>query len=323
MSLEVLEAGCCTSVQDLGRPGRRRFGITPGGVLDVPAAAIANILVGNRPEAPLLEMHFPPPRLRFRQATAIALGGADFSPLLDGRPLANWRRYTVQPGQILHFGRLRYGRWAYLAVAGGLVTPQWLGSAAMTPFASLDGLLGRRLQAGDTLSLRPYTSAALPTLALAATAQPAYARGVVRPIRVIPGPDFDHLTQADQGRFFTEAFTVGASSNRMATRLEGAQFHLVAPPALVSSAVACGVIQLPPDGYPTVLLADAQTVGGYPRVAAIITADLPDFVQRPLGAVVRFRPTTLVEAERTAADLRHRLAKLAAAVALTGAAQRG
>lgn len=325
MSVDVLEAGCYASVQDAGRPGFRRLGVPPGGVLDAPAAVVANLLAGNAPETPLLEMHFPAPRLRFAQATVIALSGADFSPLLDGRPLADWRRHDVKSGQTLCFTRPRYGRWAYLAVAGGLATPRWLGAGAMTPFAGLDGLLGRPLQTGDRLPLPPHgrPPASADGLALATTVRPAYARGVMRPIRIVPGPEFDRLTPDDQTRLCTEAFTVGAASNRMATRLEGARLHPVEPSELVSAAVAPGVIQLPPDGRPTVLLADAQTVGGYPRIASIIAADLPDFVQRPLGATVRFRLTTIAEAEREAAALRRRLAALAAAVALTDAARRG
>ncbi|MDW8216745.1 MAG: biotin-dependent carboxyltransferase family protein [Acidobacteriota bacterium] len=318
-----MEAGLYASVQDAGRPGLRRLGVAPGGVLDYPAAAIANLLVGNAPESPVLEIHFPAPRLRFAQETFIALGGADFSPTLDGRPLANWRRHRVRSGQQLSFGKPRYGRWAYLAFAGGgLATPRWFGSAAMTPFAGLDGLLGRPLRAGDVLPLPPCLPALTDDAALAPTALPAYARGVVRPIRVVPGPEFNRLAPDDRARFFTEAFTVGAASNRMATRLEGARLRLAEPLELVSSAVACGVIQLPPDGRPTVLLADAHTVGGYPRAAFVIAADLPDFVQRPLGATVHFQPTTIAEAERAATALRRGLAKLTAAVALTKTTQR-
>ncbi|OYT73620.1 MAG: KipI antagonist [Chloracidobacterium sp. CP2_5A] len=321
--IEVLEGGLYASVQDAGRPGRRRLGVAPGGALDRLAAAIANLLAGNAAEAPALEMHFPAPRLRFAQTTLFALGGADFSPALDGRPLTNWRRYRAQAGQVLSFQGPRYGRWAYLAVAGGLATARWLGSAAMTPFAGLDGLLGRPLQAGDRLPLSADAAAIASGLALSPAAWPGYARGARRPIRVIAGPELEGLAPSDQARLFTAAFTVGADSNRMATRLEGARLHLDEPLELVSSAVAPGVIQLPPDGRPMALLADAQTVGGYPRIAAIIAADLPDFVQRPLGAEVSFQAVTIAEAERAAAALRQRLAKLVVAATLTKAGQRG
>ncbi len=323
VSIEVLEAGAYASVQDAGRPGWRRLGIAPGGFLDGLAAAIANLLAGNAPNAPALEMHFPAPRLRFAQATSFALGGADFSPALDGRPLSNWRRYRAPAGQTLSFHGPRYGRWAYLSVAGGLATPRWLGSAALAPFAGLDGLLGRPLQAGDALPLRQGAAVPAARPALAWAARPGYARGAWRPIRVIPGPELERLAPDAQARFFAEAFTVGASSNRLATRLEGARLHLAAPLELASSAVACGVIQLPPDGCPMALLAGAQTIGGYPRIASIIAADLPDFVQLPLGAPTRFQPTTIAEAERAALALRRQLERLAAAIALTDAGQRG
>ncbi len=114
MGIRVLEAGLYTTVQDAGRSGYRRWGIGRGGALDGLAASLLNILLGNPPEAALLEMHFPAPRLRFEQAAVIAIGGADFDPTLDGRPLANWQRHAVQPGQQLAFRQPRRGRWAYL-----------------------------------------------------------------------------------------------------------------------------------------------------------------------------------------------------------------
>jgi biotin-dependent carboxylase-like uncharacterized protein len=321
MGIRVLEAGLYTTVQDAGRSGQRRWGIGRSGALDGLAASLLNILLGNPLEAALLEMHFPGPRLRFEQATVMAIGGADFAPTLDGRPLANWQRHVVQPGQELAFRQPRRGRWAYLAVAGGLHTPRWLGSASMNPFAGLDGLLGRPLRAGDEIPLSPGLPTPAAGLALAHRARPEYVTDDTRPLRVLPGAEFHALDPDSQAALFDEAMTIGADSNRMATRLEGVRLRLAYPVELVSSAVACGSIQLPPDGRPVVLLADAQTIGGYPRVAHIITADLPDFVQRRPGQSVRFQPTTIVEAERAAATQRQRLRQLATAVALTDTAR--
>ncbi len=321
MGIRVLEAGLYTTVQDTGRSGQRRWGIGRGGALDGLAASLLNLLLGNPPEAALLEMHFPAPRLRFEQATVMAIGGADFAPTLDGRPLANWQRYAVQPGQELAFRQPGRGRWAYLAVAGGLATPRWLGSASMNPFAGLDGLLGRPLRAGDEIPLPPGLPTLKAGLALAHRVRPAYVADDTRPVRVLPGAEFHALDPASQAALFGEAMTIGTNSNRMATRLEGVRLRLAQPVELVSSAVTCGSIQLPPDGRPVVLLADAQTVGGYPRVAHIITADMPDFVQRRPGQPVRFQPTTISEAERAAAVQRRQLERLAAAVALTDTAR--
>ncbi len=321
MGIRVLEAGLYTTVQDAGRMGQRRWGIGRGGALDGLAASLLNLLLGNPPEAALLEMHFPAPRLRFGQATVMAVGGADFGPTLDGRPLAHWQRHAVQPGQELAFRQPRRGRWAYLAVAGGLHVPRWLGSASMNPFAGLDGLLGRPLRAGDEIPLPPGLPMLAAGLALAHRVRPAYVTDDTRPIRVLPGAEFHALDLDSQAVLFGAAMTIGADSNRMATRLEGVRLHLAQPVELVSSAVVCGTIQLPPDGRPVVLLADAQTVGGYPRVAHIITADMPDFVQRRPGQSVRFQPTTILEAERAAAAQRRQIERLATAVALTDTAR--
>lgn len=319
MGIRVLEAGLYTTVQDAGRTGQRRWGIGCGGTLDWLAASLLNILLGNPPEATVLEMHFPGPRLHFTQAAVIAIGGADFCPVLDGRPLATWQRYAVQPGQTLVFRQPRYGRWAYLAVAGGLSTPRWLGSASMNPFAGLEGILGRPLRAGDELPLPAGLPMPAGSLALAGHVRPDYA--ATRPIRVLPGAEFHALAPESQAALFGAALTIGTASNRMATRLEGVRLCLARPVELVSSAVASGTIQLPPDGRPVVLLADAQTIGGYPRVAHIITADLPDFVQRQLGQAVRFQPTTILDAEQAAAAQRQGLKQLALAVSLTDRAR--
>ncbi|MGQ9896103.1 MAG: biotin-dependent carboxyltransferase family protein [Acidobacteriota bacterium] len=323
MGIQVLEAGLYTTVQDAGRIGQRRWGISRGGALDRLAASLLNLLLGNPPEAAVLEMHFPGPRLYFEQATVLAIGGADFAPALDGQPLANWKRYAAQPGQELVFRQLRRGRWAYLAVAGGLHTPRWLGSASMNPFAGLEGVLGRPLRVGDRLPLALHLSPLTTGIRLAPGVQPAYVTDETRPIRALPGAEFHALDAASQAALFREDLTIGAASNRMATWLEGNCLRLAQPVELVSSAVACGSIQLPPDGRPVVLLADAQTIGGYPRVAHIITADLPDFVQRRPGQPVRFQMTTILEAERAAAALRQRLKGLATAVALIDIANIG
>ncbi len=191
----------------------------------------------------------------------------------------------------------------------------------MNPFAGLEGLLGRPLRAGDEIPLSPGLSTPPAGLALAHRARPEYATHNSRPIRVLLGAEFHALDPDSQAALFGEAMTIGADSNRMATRLEGVRLRLAHPMELLSSAVACGSIQLPPARRPVVLLAAAQTIGGYPRVAHIITADLPDFVQRRPGQPVRFQPTTIVEAERAAAAQRRQLRRLATAVALTDTAR--
>ncbi|MFQ3590445.1 MAG: biotin-dependent carboxyltransferase family protein [Chloracidobacterium sp.] len=320
MSLRVVEAGFYATVQDTGRAGFQRLGIHRSGVLDWLAPALLNTLLGNPLRAAVVEMHFPAPRLRFEQAAVLAIGGADFCPMLDGRPLANWRQYRAEPGQTLTFREPRRGRWAYLAVAGGLATPRWLGSASMTPFAGLVGVLGRPLEAGDELPLPTLARLGDNRLALSPTVLPRYTSDENCPIRIVPSAEFHNLDDASQARLLSETFVVGADSNRMATRLEGVVLRLTEPIELVSSAVAPGVIQLPPDGRPTVLLSDAQTTGGYPRIAHIITADLPAFAQRRLGQTVRFTRTTQLEAEHATSNLRQTLRRLAAAVAVTDAA---
>jgi len=286
--IEVLRAGPLTSVQDLGRTGWRDRGLSVCGALDDLALSWGNLLVGNSAGTAGLEFTLGPATLRFHADACIALTGTDAEADLDGRPLRPWWRSTVRAGQTLKLAAPRERMRSYLAIAGGLALAPVLGSLSTDLKAGFGGLEGRALRDGDRLALN--SDVALPSRPVGLHA-PDWSASV----RVLPGPEFEAFTAAARDAFWAAEWQVTPQSNRMGYRLAG--------PALVhegeemaSQGVLPGVIQVPPSGQPIVLLADAQTTGGYPRISVVIRADLWKLAQLRLGATLRFLPCSLEEA---------------------------
>ncbi len=302
--IEVLDGGLGTTLQDGGRPGYRRYGVALSGALDPVWLACANALAGNPPDAAALELRLSGPRLRVAAGRVrVALAGvADIA--VSGRPtFPPWQSLTLEEGEELRIGAVR-GGIAYLAVAGGIDTPPLLGSRATHLRAGLGGVAGRALAAGDRLPVGAGQSEG------GERRQSAFAHED-GPIRLLPGPQDDHFTPPARRALVEQAFTVSRDADRMGLRLEG-------PPLLhddrygdeiISDGVAPGTLQVPPDGQPILLLADCQTVGGYPKIATAIRADLPRLAHLLPGARLRF---AYVSREEAAAALRAQQARLAA-----------
>ena len=284
--VEVLKPGMFTTVQDAGRSGHRAEGVPSGGAADDFALRLANLLVGNDEGAAGLECTLVGPTLRFDRDTVVAWGGA------VSEALPNWRPTLVRAGETLSLGPLSRGCRGYLAIAGGIATPPALGSRGTYVRGALGGLEGRALGGGDVLPLGPG-SARVPSgqWHLDERLLPAYASPLT--VRVVLG---EHA--AEFGEWCGRAFSVSPQSDRMGMRLSGTLPRLAPPRELVSSPVAPGTIQVPPDGQPIVLLADAQTIGGYPQIAHVISVDQPLVAQLRPGDSVRFTDVTLSEARR-------------------------
>ncbi len=286
--IEVLRAGPLATVQDLGRPGWRERGVSLCGALDDVALRSGNLLVGNAPDAAGIEFTLGPAALRFHADSVVALTGTDADADLDGRPLHPGWRTAVRAGQMLRLAAPRERMRAYLCVAGGIAVPPRLGSRSTDLKAGFGGLDGRALRDGDRLPL-------------AATALPSRALGIRPPawdatVRVLPGPESDDFSPEAQAALFATAWRVTPQSNRMGYRLHGPALARERGGELLSHAVLPGVVQLPPSGQPIVLLADAQTTGGYPKIAVVIRADLWKLAQLRLGGTLRFLPCTPAEA---------------------------
>jgi antagonist of KipI len=311
MEMTVLSPGLLTTVQDLGRSGHRRQGVASGGAVDAFALQVANLLVGNAADAAALEFALTGPRLKFSGDAFIALCGGGFGDLPD------WRLVRVRAGAEISLEKCRAGCRGYLAVAGGLDVPRVLGGCGTDLRGSFGGHEGRALRAGDRLKVKrgaiePHSvrpDAALHYF-IAPEIRPAYSRSPT--VRVVRGTEAGEFS----GEFYQHLFTVETHSDRMGLRLAGPQLERRTTAGdLVSSPVAPGTIQVPPDGQPIVLMADAQTLGGYPKIAHAISVDLPLLAQLRPGDTVRFQEVALAEAHRLRLARDHALAILSAGLA--------
>lgn len=280
MSIFVKKSGILTTIQDLGRKDFRRFGINPNGAMDAQAVRLINILLGNDEKEAVLEIHFPAPIFEFEENAVIALGGADFNAKINDKSIENWRSYFVEKGSILNFEEKNFGSRTYFAVKGGLAIEKWLGSFSTNLHAEIGGFQGRSLQKGDRLFLKQTTNDKQQTTnyKISTSLIPNYQESVAK-IRVVEGAELQMLTALSELSFLKQEFTISPNSDRMGFRLRGEPLYLLDKIELVSSAVNFGTIQLLPDGQMIVLVADHQTSGGYPRIANVVSADLPILAQ--------------------------------------------
>lgn len=315
MSIDVLAPGLLTTVQDAGRDGARALGVGLAGAVDGYSLAVANRLVGNPTTAAALEITLSGPRLRFRRAATIAICGADIDARSDELTLPGWRPIHLRAKSTLTLGACRRGARAYLAIAGGIDVPRVMGSRSTDLRGAFGGHAGRALRAGDGLSVgaRNAPHAGANALSIAPwwiDPEPDLAFADSIAVRVLPGRD----ATAPVDALHAQEFVVAASSDRQGLRLHGPPLHLADRRECISEPVVPGTVQLPPDGQPIVLLADAQTVGGYPRIGHVIAADLPRLAQRRSGQRLRFIPVDHVQATRANAQQRARLARIALAI---------
>lgn len=289
--LTILRAGLLTTVQDLGRQGLRQFGIGQGGALDSPAMQTANLLVGNKIECAVLEITLGQFSVEFHRSGWVALTGADCSATLDGKDLWTGWRYLVKAGQRLSMAMPKRGMRSYLAVSGGIDVETVLGSRATDLNAGFGGVQGRALVDGDTLRLGEPQRELTYSVGVQ---QLAYGHL----IRTLPGPEYSEFSPASLENFWRTGWRLSPQSNRMGFRLQGAQLERKTDREMLSHGLVPGVIQVPHNGQPIILMADAQTTGGYPRIACVIEADLYQLAQIRLGDTVHFVHCSLDKARQ-------------------------
>ncbi|ATL26169.1 biotin-dependent carboxyltransferase family protein [Streptomyces formicae] len=279
----VVRAGALTTVQDGGRPGHAHLGVPRSGALDQPAARLVNRLVGNSPDAAVLETTLDGCALRPRRPVTVAVGGAPCPVTVDGRPAPWGAAVRVPAGALLDVGAARSGVRSYLAFDGGVRVDPVLGSRSTD---LLSGLGPPPLTTGAVLPLgSPSGSHARVDTA----PQPAPPRELV--LRVALGPRADWFTPAALHTLATRAYRVSSASNRIGLRTEGPALVRAFPGELPSEGMVLGAVQVPPDGRPVVFLADHPTTGGYPVVAVVREPDLAAAAQAVPGTPVRFVAT--------------------------------
>lgn len=287
-----------TSIQDAGRFGWQRYGVSSSGAMDQLALAAANALVGNAPGAAALEFMLMGGAFEVEGGAArVAVAGAPCAATVDGRPVAPMSSVTLKAGQRLTVGPAQAGVYAYLAVAGGLALAPQLGSLSLQPRAGIGGLGGRALRAGDRLPLVLADAPAGPELALDPV--PVEAGSAVR---VVLGPQDDYFTKAGIETFLSSAYIVSREADRMGYRLTGPKIEHARGFNIVSDGIVAGSVQVPGSGEPIVMMADRQTTGGYPKLATVLSADLRLVAQRRAGEAIRFAAVPVEEANRVARE---------------------
>lgn len=281
--IEVLKPGTLTTVQSRPRAGLRHRGVPSGGAADPLSMALANRLLGNDWDAPVLEATLIGPTLKFAKPCSIAVAGGESTIELNGEAVDRLQTITVQAGDALTIGVVRTGVRCYVAFAGGLNVPEVLGSAATNLQAQFGGHEGRALVAGDRLTALGDTVESLSTpeqFRLTPSASVA--------LRTCESAEFTRLSAAAREQLFSTNWQASRRADRMGIRLEGASLEVESDGRMPSAAVFPGTVQCPEDGAPYLLSVDAGTVGGYPRVAQVARLDRHLLGQLRPGDRVRF-----------------------------------
>jgi 5-oxoprolinase (ATP-hydrolysing) subunit C len=292
--LVVSSIGPACSVQDGGRHGAQRYGLTPSGAMDRLSLAAANVLLGNKPFAAAVEIGpFGGTFVARDGAVRVALAGAPRSADIDGRAVAFDTSATIGEGEALTLGFAKGGSFSYLAIEGAIAGEPMFGSLSVTARTGLGSPYPRPLAAGDELPAKAASGADERRIEL-----PPRESG---PIRVVFGPQDDEFSDDAKAAFLTSEWKISATSDRMGYRLEGG------PPIrhlhghnIVSDGTVNGSIQVSGNGAPIVLMLDRGTTGGYPKIATVITADFGRLAQIPAGTGFRFKAITVAEAQAEA-----------------------
>jgi len=291
--LVIAAIGPASSVQDGGRHGAQRYGLTPSGAMDRLALAAANCLAGNPPFAAAIEIGPFGAAFTAREGSVrVALAGASRSADISGRTVASDTSMTLADGESLTLGFARGGSFSYLAIEGAIAGEPMFGSLAVNARAGLGSPYPRPLQAGDELQTVAASGAAERRIDLPAVAE--------APIRVVMGPQDDEFDEDARQLFLGNEWKISATSDRMGYRLEGPVIKHLHGHNIVSDGTVNGSIQVPGNGAPIVLMPDRGTSGGYPKIATVISADLGRFAQIPAGRAFRFKAVSMAEAQAEA-----------------------
>jgi antagonist of KipI len=311
MEMIVTRAGFLTSVQDLGRTGFREFGVSTSGALDPLALRVANLLVSNDERAAGLEITLGGLQLRFNDERIIAWCGGEFEVEIGSQSLPAGHVAHLQAGDELKFRPPQIGCRAWLAISGGVDVPIVLGSRSTDLRANFGGFDGRALRDGNLVPLGPRPGSPIPATRISSWTAPHDWVSPARPnpiLRFVRGTDWTRFNPPSRGygvagastlqRLTSEPFTVSPDSDRMGVRLSGPELPRADNVDLISEAVAPGTVQVPPSGQPILLLGDCQTIGGYPKIAQVITVDLGIAAQLRAGDRVRFLEVSLGDAHQ-------------------------
>ncbi|HXF42671.1 MAG TPA: biotin-dependent carboxyltransferase family protein [Pyrinomonadaceae bacterium] len=293
MSITIAKAGLLSTVQDKGRFHFRKFGINPNGFADKFSASALNILLGNNPNNALIEFCFPAPVIAFNKRMAFATAGANFSPALNGNKISNWRVYLAEKGDVLEFTKPLFGNYCYFGISGSFKLQSILESYSTNLKAGFGGFLGRALVTGDYLDTDGLH---FRNVGISFGHSVPIGLAGDLPFRVLPGTEFDYLDDTEKQKFLNSTFTI-ESSDRMGIRLHGESLKSEGK-EIIPSGISEGTIQLLPDGQLIILMSDHQTTGGYPRIANVISSDIPRLAQQEARNNITFELINTQQAEK-------------------------
>lgn len=298
MGIRVLKGGMLTTVQDLGRTGYQSQGFSVAGVMDVRSFKIANLLIDNPENEPVLEFTLIGPTLEFTSSTIISITGGDFSPTVNGEPVPMYTALYINKGDVLKFGSARTGSRGYIAFSSYLEIPVVMGSRCTNLKSKIGGFKGRKLESGDYIHFRikrrylPYFLSR--KLELEDVHEFEKNETV---LRVVMGPQDNLFSKQGIATFLESEYTVTSDFDRMGCRLEGPYIAPKKSSDIISDGIALGSVQVPSHGKPIILLADRQTTGGYAKIATVASVDIPKLVQRKTDHKIHFQPISVQEAQ--------------------------
>lgn len=331
-ALEIISPGPLALVQDLGRPGRMKFGVPPGGALDRESLQLANALVGNAAGAPAIEITLGGFSAMVLAPLTLATAGAWATMDVDGAGVHPYTAFSVAPGQTLTVGPVVWGARIYLAAAGGIDAPLVLGSAATFIRGKMGGLAGdgKPLRAGDVVLVvappsnvappnsRPALDWAAAALMRRAAALAGASDTTPAVLRVVLGPQDDLFAPGGIDTLLSSHYKVTPLTDRMGARLDGPTVAHRTGPDIVSDGMPDGAVQIPGDGKPIIMLADRQTTGGYTKIACVAAVDLDIAGQLRPGDRVRFQAVTVEQAHAALAEAKAARAHRSATLRLGG-----
>jgi antagonist of KipI len=301
--IHIEQCGFLTSLQDLGRKGFQQFGVSKGGAMDLFAAKYANILVGNDESETILEMTQSPHRFHFLQDIVVAFTGGGLQPQLKNKNIELYHPVFIAADSVVEIKQQLPGYRLYMAVSGGYKSDLFLNSHSTDLLVKAGGHYGRMLKKDDLLQIKTLLTSLQKNLLVVLKSGvnvelkyqiPSTNENI---IRVMQGVEWNYMNEVSQNKFLSATFHVSQQSNRMGYRLKGELLTTKQSCEIISSAVTQGTIQLTPYGEMIILMADAQTVGGYPRIAQVIQADLSLLAQKKSGDEIRFQLISLQVAE--------------------------
>ena len=306
-TFKVIHAGPSVSVQDEGRYGHLRFGVSGSGAMDRTALAMANAALGNNASSPAIEISLGGITLECTEgAVSIAIAGGSFASMLNDEKLPTWSIATISAGDTLKIRPGSWGSWCYLAFAGQIDAPSWLNSYSVHLNS---GVCGKPLQQGDMLSIQNTSVSTNDIISIGDTDQFTPSDT----IRVVVGPQERYFSEATLTDLFNHPFTISSDYDRMGMRLTGCTLPISASLDMPSEPISRGSLQVPGHGDPICLMADHHTAGGYPKIATVISADHDVLAQRRSGDAITFLAVTSAEAVQIA---RERASMIATALEL-------